>query len=107
VTAIDYFAWLVFIVIIVSVVAGFIVLAQLPGKIARKNRHPQVAAINTASWLGLLMTFGIVWVLAMVWASMVPVEPARSSGPNVQADSLEERIKALDLRIRTLEEQKS
>jgi len=69
-TPIDYFAWVVLIVIIVAVVWGFIALAQLPKKIAVKKNHPQVDAINMASWLGMLMTFGTVWIFAMVWASM-------------------------------------
>ena len=69
-TPIDYFAWAVFIIIIVSVVWAFVALAQLPKKIAIKNNHPQVDAVNMASWLGLLLSFGVVWIFAMVWASM-------------------------------------
>lgn len=99
-TGIDIFAWLVLVVIIISIFAGFVALALLPGKIAVKNHHPQVAAINMASWLGLLFTFGIVWVLAMVWASMVPADSA-------QADGLKQRINALEEKARTQEERVS
>ncbi len=69
---IDYFAWLVLIVIVVSAVYVLVALAMLPGKIATKNNHPQVAAINVAGWLGLLLTAGVAWAVAMVWANMKP-----------------------------------
>ena len=59
-TGVDYFAWFVFIVIIVSVLALFVVLAGLPGKIANDRKHPQAEAINAAGWLGLLFSFGII-----------------------------------------------
>jgi len=104
VTGIDYFAWVVFIVIIVSVVAGVIVLAQLPGKIALKNHHPQARAINVAGWLGLLMTLGFVWVLAMIWAAMAPAD---SVDAKKRQDNLSERINALEAKIRAMEEQAS
>ena len=76
-TPIDYFAWAVFIIIIVSVVWAFVALAQLPKKIAIKNQHPQVDAVNMASWLGLLLSFGVVWIFAMIWASMHPVQESK------------------------------
>ncbi len=71
-TFIDYFAWFVLILIVVSVAAGIVVLAQLPGKMAKANDHPQAAAINMAGWLGMLLTAGIVWVVAMIWAQTRP-----------------------------------
>ena len=76
-TPIDYFAWAVFIIIIVSVVWAFVALAQLPKKIAIKNQHPQVDAVNMASWLGLLLSFGVVWIFAMIWASMHTVQDSK------------------------------
>ena len=71
-SAIDYFAWFVFITIIVSAVAVFVALAALPGKTARARQHPNADAINVAGWLGLLLTMGVVWVLAMIWAYTLP-----------------------------------
>lgn len=97
-TGLDYFAWIVFIVIVVSVVAVFIVLAQMPGKTATANGHPQADAINMASWLGLLFTGGIVWILAMIWSRMRPV--ARPfEGDHAEFDALRERIAELEARL--------
>ena len=101
-TAIDYFAWFVFIVIIVSAVVIFVVLAQLPGKTAAERGHPQADAINVASWLGILFTGGIVWILAMVWSRMqyvgAPVEIDHS-----EVDALKARIAELESRLSTRE----
>ena len=48
-SGIDYFAWVVLIVIIVSVVGCFIGLAKLPGDMARAKGHPQ--ASDQHCWL--------------------------------------------------------
>ena len=64
----------VFLVVLVVVVA--VELAKWPRKIAQKRGHPQVDAINMLSWLGLFLTAGTGWIVAMVWASMNP-GPAR------------------------------
>lgn len=95
---IDYFAWFVLIVIVLSVVAAFIVLAMLPGKTAKKRQHPQAEAINAAAWLGLIFTFGIVWVLAYVWALSKPLgAPAPDDGGGLEA--LEARVAELEARL--------
>ena len=71
-TPIDYFTWFVLIVIAATLVVGFVVLAQLPGKMANANNHPQAAAINMAGWLGMIFTAGVVWIVAMIWAQTRP-----------------------------------
>ena len=45
-----------------------VVLAALPGQIAKSRRHPQADAINICGWLGL--PTGILWVVATVWAHL-------------------------------------
>ena len=45
-------------------------LGALPGRVARQRNHPQADAIRITGWLGLL-TGGIVWCGALVWAFMV------------------------------------
>lgn len=67
-SGLEIFTWFVLIVMAITAIIGFVVLAQLPGKIAEANHHPQAAAINMAGWLGLVFTAGIVWIVAMVWA---------------------------------------
>ncbi|MDJ0905430.1 MAG: DUF3302 domain-containing protein [Woeseiaceae bacterium] len=88
-SAIDYFAWFVFITILVSAVVIVIVLAQLPGKAAAARGHPQAEAINVAGWLGMLLTVGVVWIFAMVWAYTRPLQlghPALEAGRSLLKD---------------------
>lgn len=66
-TGLDIFAWIVLIILILALLVGFIVLAMLPGKIAKQRNHPQSDAINVAGWIGALGA-GIFWPLALIWA---------------------------------------
>ena len=95
-SGLDIFAWIVLIVLIAAVVAGWIVLAMLPGKMAKKRDHPQAEAVNVAGWLGAL-TLGLFWPLALIWAFYKP--GAHREG-NSQSD---QGVAALEQRITELE----
>ena len=56
--------------VIVLVVYTIVVLHMLPGKIARKNNHPQIKAIETCSLMGLII-FPF-WMVAIIWANFRP-----------------------------------
>ena len=71
-------------------VAGFVVyaiclLGALPGRIARQRHHLQAEAITIRGWLGLL-TGGIVWAVALVWAFITP-KPAPLPSPSREPES--------------------
>jgi len=68
----DYFAFVVLIVLIAVVIAAWIMLAMMPGQIARKRGHPQAEAINVMGWWGAI-TMGILAPIAWVWAYTKPV----------------------------------
>ena len=68
----DYFAFIVLIVLIAVVIAAWIMLAMMPGQIARKRNHPQAEAINVMGWWGAI-TMGILSPIAWVWAYTNPV----------------------------------
>ncbi len=61
----DVFALLVLFVLVAAAVTAFILLGKLPGDIARKRGHPQVAAVTACGWLGV-QTLGILWPLALI-----------------------------------------
>lgn len=61
------FAWFVLTLIFATIVAAIVAIGSLPKKIAMKRNHPQVDAVNAASWIGLALG-GIGWPLAFVWA---------------------------------------
>jgi CBS-domain-containing membrane protein len=46
--------------------------AALPGMIARRRNHPSSAAISLCGVLGLLLTAGFGWLIALIWAYTGP-----------------------------------
>ena len=66
-TGLDYFTFVVLILLIVAGLAGAVFLGSLPGKIAADRGHPQADAIRVAGWLGLL-TMGLFFPIALIWA---------------------------------------
>ncbi|HVM74488.1 MAG TPA: DUF3302 domain-containing protein [Candidatus Saccharimonadales bacterium] len=66
----DIFSLIVLLVIIGVFVAIILVLAWLPGNIARKRHSPWAEAINVAGWIGIVL-FPI-WMLALIWAFYKP-----------------------------------
>jgi Protein of unknown function (DUF3302) len=84
--ALDVFALVVLIVIAVSLVGIAIVLAAMPGRIAAQRGHPQTDAIRICGWLGLL-TLGILWPIALIWAYL---KPSRGNALSEAAPSMRE-----------------
>lgn len=66
-SALDIFAWVVLVILVVSAVTLWVVLARLPGRIAARRGHPYKDAVTIAGWLGALFA-GILWPLALIWA---------------------------------------
>lgn len=75
--------------VIVLIVYTIVVLHMLPGKIARKQDHPQASAIEVCSLMGLII-FPF-WMVAMVWANfrpppmMLPTSGWEEGGPDEEA----------------------
>jgi len=84
--AFDYIAFLVFAILIGAVVIIIVELGSLPGAIATKRGHPQAAAINVASWLGIACG-GVFWPLALIWAFTIPRDAAPSDRSATGASS--------------------
>lgn len=72
-SVLDIFAWVVLIVLIGTVIAIFVFLAMLPGRIAKQRNHPQYEAVNVAGWLGAI-ALGVFWPLALIWAFYISPE---------------------------------
>ena len=100
-TGLDIFAWIVFVVSVICIAGVMVSLAQMPGKTARDRGHPQAEAINLAGWLGLLMTLGVVWVVAMIWARTVQQEGEVSA---LEVTELKARIVALEKQLNMTQE---
>jgi hypothetical protein len=72
---IDIFAWIVLVVLMVTLIAVFLALGVMPGRIARKRRHPWAQAVAVGSWATLVCGF-VFWPLILIWAYVdAPAKP--------------------------------
>ena len=62
---IDIFAWIVLVVLMVTLIAVFLALGVMPGRIARKRRHPWAQAVAVGSWATLVCGF-VFWPLILI-----------------------------------------
>jgi hypothetical protein len=97
--ALDAFAFLVFAVLIFVGVVIVVSVGKLPGQLAHKWGHPQAAAINAMSWIGIA-TGGLLWPIAFLWAFTTPFgaksakDDPQSLGA-VEVDDASARVTAL------------
>lgn len=92
--SLEIFAWIVLIALIAACIAAWVVLAMLPGRIARNRNHPQADAINVSGWLGAL-ALGIFWPLALIWAFYDPGARTKSTDEQ-DLTLLEKRVADLE-----------
>src|SRR5262245_19294396 len=104
--AFDIFAFVVFAVIAAAAVIIVVTLGQLPGQIAERRGHPQAAAINVASWLGVA-TLGVLWPIALIWAFLKPISAVVSTpaepGTPATLGSDPQQLAQVQARVHSLE----
>ena len=105
-TGLDVFAFLVMGVIVAAIAVAAFVLGGLPGKIAESRNHPQAEAVKVCGWIGIL-TLGILWPVAFIWAYTKPMRVAVGNAdpdfPIPSRDALQENVAELTSRIESLE----
>ncbi len=92
----DIFALIVMAILLAVVIWLVVLLGSMPGNIAKQRGHPQTEAIQVLGWIGII-TLGISWFIAIVWAYTNPV--GRSSTDL----ALDARIKALESQLEQLQ----
>ena len=65
-------AFIVLCVLALLVVYAIVKLGQWPKQAAEAREHPYSDAINVLSWGGLILTGGLGWLVALVWAYAPP-----------------------------------
>jgi hypothetical protein len=68
----DAIAFIVLGVLVIAAVFAVVALGKLPGQLARKWGHPQAAAIDVTSWVGIA-TGGPLWLVAFILAFTNPL----------------------------------
>ena len=92
----DFFALFVILLLVALAIWLVVVFGSLPGDIARRRNHPQAEAITALGWIGIV-TLGMGWFIAMVWAYYIP-------GQRALIDSdLEARVVQLEQQIQQLQ----
>ena len=66
-SGLDIFAWIVLLVLVATLVAIFVALGMMPGRIARRRGHPWAEAVAVGSWATLIFGF-VFWPLVLIWA---------------------------------------
>ena len=90
----NIFALVVLIVLVAAILGIAAMIGAAPGRIARERNHPQAEAINVCGWLGLI-TLGVPWIVAMVWAYAKPWSPASDGDLAKRINALEDEIRKL------------
>jgi predicted membrane protein len=105
----DIFSLFVLLVILALVVAILLLLAWLPGSIAKKRHSPWAEAINVAGWIGILLP--PIWMLALISAFVRPRAGAGAAIAISEAETAElaatitgisQRIAAMETGMREL-----
>jgi hypothetical protein len=86
----------------VSALIVIVLLAALPGQVAKRTGHPQANAINVCGWLGL--PTGVLWVVAMVWP-FTRRPSAISSEKSLASNDFDVQLKRLEYTVEQLENQ--
>ena len=92
----DIFALVVIALLLGVVIWLVVLLGNMPGEIARKRNHPQAQAIMALGWIGLI-TMGVGWFVAIVWAYYKP------DNPDVADSDLQHRVKDLEDQLQQLQ----
>lgn len=85
-SGLDVFAWIVLVVLVMTALVAWVVLARLPGRIAAKRHHPHREAVAVAGWVGAI-SFGVFWPLALIWA-FVSDDGAAPGTPRTSRESI-------------------
>jgi len=78
-SGLDIFAWIVLIILVATLIAVFVALGMMPGRIARRRGHPWAEAVTVGSWATLIFGF-VFWPLVLIWA-YVDVPPRQEPRP--------------------------
>lgn len=92
----DIFALIVMAILLALVIWLVVLIGSMPGEIAQKRGHRHADAIKALGWIGLI-TMGVGWFVAFVWAYTDVKEKGSSD------EALAARVKALESELEQLQ----
>jgi len=105
----DIVSLLILAVLIAGALFLFLIVAAIPGKLAKKRHSPWVEAINVAGWIGVLLP--PIWMLALIAAFVRPqtgagaqitISQDETTELSVEIEKISERIIALKKNLHAL-----
>lgn len=104
---IDIFTFIIMGVLVGAIMFLVFTLGALPGKIAGKRQHPQAEAITICGWVGII-TLGLAWPVALIWAYTRPLAVANPANTidHTEFINLKKQVKGLEKEIVLLKEQR-
>ena len=86
----DIFALIVIAVVAAAAIWLIVMIAGIPGKLARAADHPYATAITYLGWIGLV-TGGLAWFAGLVWSQVQP-----DTALQRRVDELEQKVRAME-----------
>lgn len=90
----DYLTFLTMFLVVAAVIAIWVFLAGLPGRIALSRKHPEAEAVKLLGYAGLLPTI-YPWVQAFIWAFKPTNIIDIRRFPKAETEAIEEDIARL------------
>ncbi len=90
----DYLTFLTMFLMVAAIIAIWVFLAGLPGRIALSRKHPEAEAVKLLGYAGLLPTI-YPWVQAFIWAFKPTNIIDIRRFPKAEAEAIEEDIARL------------
>jgi type VI protein secretion system component VasK len=99
----EFFSLLIRVWLAIALVCLLVLLAWIPGAIARKRGHPWAKAINIAGWVGIFVFPA--WIMAMAAAYFRPraVEDEMTADSTAETPELAAAIRSLSQHLDWLE----
>ncbi|MTH96838.1 MULTISPECIES: DUF3302 domain-containing protein [Alphaproteobacteria] len=94
----DYLTFVALILLLAAVMALFLFLMGLPGRIAIKRNHPHAEAVKIMGWMGFLAV--VPWVHAFMWAFHDGVTVDLRRMPDDERDAIRDEIKRLGGKVK-------
>jgi hypothetical protein len=101
--ALDIVSLLILLILLLGVLFLILIVAAIPGKLAKMRHSPWVEAINVAGWIGVLLP--PIWMLALIAAYVRPSggEGAQITISQDQTSELAAAIASISERVATLQ----